>query len=149
MKDQKRENRRQTNKVSHSLDLSIGARLKDLAYSERVSESAIIEYVLTEFFALADNATLGRIVRDSSLRLRRNQPKPFEQPLPMKQLLDELQEARLRLLQAFEAWHQQPGPESLKIVGLARAEITVVLGRISRAQTEASKDNRARGVGGT
>jgi|GEM_PF-2790840 len=150
MKDPNSEQRRRANKVSHSLDSGLSARLKELAYSERVSESAIIEYVLSEFFVLGDNATLGRIIRDSALRLRRNQPH-FDRPLSMERLLDDVQEARLRLIQAFEAWHKQPGPESLKVVGLARAEIAAVLNRISRAQNESddAKDDPVSGLGGS
>jgi hypothetical protein len=128
--------RSKTTKVSHSLDESVDARLKQLAYSERVSESSIIELLLTEFFALGNDETLGRIIRDSALTLRRNQPPHMAGQLPLSKLLDELQHARNKLVRSFEAWHGQPGIEQLNAIGLARAELATILNQISRKNEE-------------
>jgi hypothetical protein len=124
--------RARTTKVSHSLNRSVAARLKQLAYSERVSESSIIEFLLTEFFVLGDDETLGRIIRDSALTLRRNQPPHLNEQVPMHQLLDDLTRARHKLVRSFEAWHDEPKLDQLNAVGLARAEVASILNQISR-----------------
>ncbi|MDQ6767932.1 MAG: YdaU family protein [Candidatus Eremiobacteraeota bacterium] len=118
-------------------------RLKRLAYCERVSESAIIEFVLQEFFSLGDDATLGRVIHDSALPLRRNQPLPANEPLTLNQLLAELQSARDRLVASFQEWNEQPDPESLKAVGLARTQLAVVLNQITRSQQAQQDANGA------
>jgi hypothetical protein len=120
----------------------VDARLKQLAYSERVSESSIIELLLTEFFALGNDATLGRIIRDSALTLRRNQPPHLGEQLPLSKLLDDLQTARHKLVRSFEAWHEQPGIEQLNAIGLARAELATTLNQISRANDEKTGNER-------
>lgn len=136
--------RARTIKVSHSLDESIAARLKQLAYSERVSESSIIELLLSGFFALGDDETLGRIIRDSALTLRRNQPPHLSEHPSLSKLLDELQNARQKLAKSFEAWREQPGLDQLNAIGLARAELAVVLNKISRQSYERERQNDAR-----
>ena len=128
--------RARTIKVSHSLDESVAARLKELAYRERVSESSIIELLLSGFFAMGDDETLGRIIRDSALTLRRNQPPHLSEHPSLSQLLDELQNARYKLAKSFETWHEQPGLEQLNAIGLARAELSAVLNQIARQNSE-------------
>lgn len=133
--------RARTIKVSHSLHGSIAARLKQLAYSERVSESSIIEFLLSEFFVLGDDETLGRIIRDSALTLRRNQPPHVREHVPMSQLVDGLSHARQRLARSFEAWHAEPKLERLNAIGLARAEVASILNQISRATCNGEADH--------
>jgi len=133
--------RARTSKVSHSLDGSVAARLKQLAYSERVSESSIIELVLMEFFALGDDETLGRIIRDSALTQRRNQLPRLSAQVPMSQLLDDLKRARRKLVLSFEAWHEEPQLDRLNAIGLARAEVATILNQISRARRNGEPDN--------
>jgi hypothetical protein len=132
--------RARTIKVSHSLQGSVAARLKQLAYSERVSESSIIEFLLSEFFVLGDDETLGRIIRDSALTLRRNQPPHMGEQVPMNQLMDELTDARQRLARSFDAWHADPKLERLNAIGLARAEVASILNQISRARCNGDPD---------
>src|ERR1700730_7743008 len=139
--------RARTIKVSHSLDESVAARLKELAYRERVSESSIIELLLSGFFAMGDDETLGRIIRDSALTLRRNQPPHLSEHPSLSQLLDELQNARYKLAKSFETWHEQPGLEQLNAIGLARAELSGVLNQIARQNSEAN--GRATRASGT
>lgn len=128
--------RARTIKVSHSLDESVAARLKELAYSERVSESSIIELLLSGFFAMGNDETLGRIIRDSALTLRRNQPPHLSEHPSLSKLLDDLQNARNKLAASFQAWREQPGLDQLNAIGLARAELAAVLNQISRQNTE-------------
>ena len=130
--------RARTNKVSHSLDGSVAARLKQLAYSGRVSESSIIELLLREFFALGDDETLGRIIRDSALTQRRNQPPHLAAQIPMSQLLDDLKRARRKLALSFQAWHEEPQLDRLNAIGLARAEVAAILNQISRANGDSN-----------
>lgn len=141
MKDYENKGHRRSNKVSHSLDEPLAGRLKDLAYSERVSESAIIEFVLSEFFALGCNETLGRIIRDNMLPQRRNQPPHAGAQPPTYQLLDDLQQARQRLSDAFGAWHESPVIETLNGIALARAEIVAILKQISHLQQHAESNS--------
>jgi predicted transcriptional regulator len=57
--------------VSHTLDGALAERLRNLAFKERISESAVIEFALREFFKSADDATLGRRLREAGAALRR------------------------------------------------------------------------------
>src|ERR1700680_1365796 len=126
--------RASTTKVSHSRHASVAARLKQLAYSERVSQSSIIEFLLKEFFVLGDDEKLGRIIRDSALTLRRNQPPHLNAQLSINELLDDLTHAHEKLVVSFEAWHEKPQLDRLNTVGLARAEVGSMLNQIARAR---------------
>jgi hypothetical protein len=57
--------------VSHTLEVSVAERLRNFAFRERISESAVIEYALRQFFGDSDDATLGRRLRDAGAALRR------------------------------------------------------------------------------
>ncbi|MGP6157605.1 MAG: hypothetical protein ACLPYS_08905 [Vulcanimicrobiaceae bacterium] len=57
--------------VSHTLDSVVAERLRYFAFHERVSESAVIEFALREFFKAGDDAALGRRLRESGAALRR------------------------------------------------------------------------------
>jgi hypothetical protein len=57
--------------VSHTLDTDVAERLRYFAFHQRVSESAVIEFALRQFFEAADDASLGRRLRDSGAALRR------------------------------------------------------------------------------
>jgi|SRR5579863_6420197 len=119
-------------KVSHSLPASLVDRLKELAYWERVSESSIIEFVLDEFFALGDNATLGAIVRRSSLSNRRGKAKQHADALSVDELRDDLMRARETFSDAVEAWKRRPCLSLLRAVDRARLDVAAVRGRIAR-----------------
>jgi hypothetical protein len=53
--------------VSHE----ISERLRNLAYSNGLSESSIVGVALTMFFARGDDAVLGSILKDLGASLRR------------------------------------------------------------------------------
>ncbi len=57
--------------VSHTLDTAVAERLRYVAFHERVSESAVIEYALREFFKTGEDGALGRRLRESGAALRR------------------------------------------------------------------------------
>jgi len=57
--------------VSHTLDAEVAERLRYFAFRERISESAVIEYALRELFRTADDAVLGRRLREAGAALRR------------------------------------------------------------------------------
>ena len=57
--------------VSHTLEVAVAERLRNFAFRERISESAVIEFALRQFFGDSDDATLGRRLRDSGAALRR------------------------------------------------------------------------------
>ena len=57
--------------VSHTLDTAVAEQLRTFAFHERVSESAVIEYALREFFKTGEDAALGRRLRESGAALRR------------------------------------------------------------------------------
>ena len=94
-----------------------------------------------EFFALGDDETLGRIIRDSALTQRRNQLPRLSAQVPMSQLLDDLKRARRKLVLSFEAWHEEPQLDRLNAIGLARAEVATILNQISRARRNGEPDN--------
>jgi hypothetical protein len=59
-------------KVSHTLSVSLAERLEEFAFFQRISESAVIEYALTSFFAQGgDDAALGDILRRDGAGRRR------------------------------------------------------------------------------
>jgi len=59
-------------KVSHTLSVPLAERLAEFAFFQRVSESAVIEYSLLEFFARSDDdATLGETLRRNGAGRRR------------------------------------------------------------------------------
>lgn len=60
-------------KVSHTLNNSLAERLREFAFFQRVSESAVIEYSLQQFFETGDDdEALGeRLRRNGAGRRRR------------------------------------------------------------------------------
>jgi hypothetical protein len=56
--------------VSHTLEGHLAERLRFVAYRERVSESAVIEYALRGLL-VADDSELGARMRDGGATLRR------------------------------------------------------------------------------
>jgi hypothetical protein len=62
--------------VSHTLDLEIAERLRNFAFRERISESAVIEFGLRVLFESADEATLAGRLRDAGAALRRRNRVP-------------------------------------------------------------------------
>ena len=59
-------------KVSHTLSVALAERLEEFAFYQRVSESAVIEYSLTAFFAQStDDAKLGDQLRRGGAGRRR------------------------------------------------------------------------------
>ncbi len=57
--------------VSHTLDGVIAERLRLLAFEERVSESAVLEFALREFLGSGDPEDLGTRLRAAGAALRR------------------------------------------------------------------------------
>jgi len=57
--------------VSHTLDAVIAERLRQFAFRERISESAVIEFSLRGFFESGDDVQLGQRLRDAGAALRR------------------------------------------------------------------------------
>jgi hypothetical protein len=58
-------------KVSHTLHASLSERLKTLAFYQGVSESAVIEHALREFFTKGSDAKLGTLLRNQGFGRRR------------------------------------------------------------------------------
>ncbi|MBD5635810.1 MAG: hypothetical protein IAI49_15185 [Candidatus Eremiobacteraeota bacterium] len=59
-------------KVSHTLSVSLAERLEEFAFFQRISESAVIEHSLRQFFAQSrDDAELGDILRSEGAGRRR------------------------------------------------------------------------------
>lgn len=59
-------------KVSHTLSVALAERLEEFAFFQRISESAVIEQALFNFFAQSDDdAALGDILRQNGARRRR------------------------------------------------------------------------------
>ena len=59
-------------KVSHTLSIALAERLEEFAFFQRISESAVIEQSLFNFFAQSDDdAALGDILRQNGARRRR------------------------------------------------------------------------------
>src|ERR1700738_2172775 len=58
-------------KVSHTLEVSLSERLREFAFRERISESAVIEYALLRFFLSGKDTALGTSLRTSGAGKRR------------------------------------------------------------------------------
>lgn len=58
-------------KVSHTLEVGLSERLREFAFRERISESAVIEYALIRFFLSGRDTALGVSLRDSGAGKRR------------------------------------------------------------------------------
>jgi hypothetical protein len=57
--------------VSHTLDLRLAEHLREFAFRQRVSESAVIEHALRAFFEGASDTELGAELRKAGASLRR------------------------------------------------------------------------------
>jgi hypothetical protein len=57
--------------VSHTLAAEVAERLRNFAFRERISESAVIEFALRELFSGDDDPALGSRLRASGAALRR------------------------------------------------------------------------------
>jgi hypothetical protein len=57
--------------VSHTLDAVIAERLRQFAFRERISESAVIEFSIRSFFESGDDLQLGQRLREAGAALRR------------------------------------------------------------------------------
>ena len=58
-------------KLSVNVSAPVGARLRRVAFEERLSESSIVEIALELLFARTTEATLGKFLRDHGASLRR------------------------------------------------------------------------------
>ena len=58
-------------KVSHTLEVALAERLREFAFRERISESAVIEYALLRFFLSGKDPALGTSLRTSGAGKRR------------------------------------------------------------------------------
>lgn len=58
-------------KLSVNVSAAIGARLRRVAFEERLSESSIVEIALEQVFTRTTEATLGKFLRDHGASLRR------------------------------------------------------------------------------
>ncbi len=59
-------------KVSHTLSLPLAERLEEFAFFQRISESAVIEHSLTNFFEQStDDVFLGDVLRRGGASRRR------------------------------------------------------------------------------
>ncbi|GAC1441126.1 MAG: hypothetical protein NVS2B8_00250 [Vulcanimicrobiaceae bacterium] len=59
-------------KVSHTLTVALAERLEEFAFFQRISESAVIEHSLLQFFGQSDDdAKLGDILRRDGAGRRR------------------------------------------------------------------------------
>lgn len=120
-------------KVSHSLPPKIVERLKELAYWERVSESSIIEFLLAAFFELGDNATLGKIVKGSTMTHRRDRAAaPVREPQERTRIVERLRDARRSFNAAVEAWRAEPCITKLNAAELARLEIAAARAKMEQ-----------------
>jgi hypothetical protein len=61
----------QRDKISVNVGHDISERLRSIAYSNRLSESSIVEVALTMFFARGDDELLGAILKQLGATLRR------------------------------------------------------------------------------
>jgi len=57
--------------VSHTLEVRLAERLREFAFRQRVSESAVIEHALRTFFDGGSDAELGGELRRAGAGLRR------------------------------------------------------------------------------
>ncbi len=59
-------------KVSHTLSVALAERLEEFAFFQRISESAVIEHSLNDFFAASDDdMKLGEMLRSGGAGRRR------------------------------------------------------------------------------
>jgi predicted transcriptional regulator len=59
-------------KVSHTLSVNLAERLESFAFFQRISESAVIEHSLRQFFKVdSDDAALGEMLRGEGAGRRR------------------------------------------------------------------------------
>lgn len=58
-------------KLSVSVSIALGERLRALGYKHRLSGSSIIEVALQQFFAQGDDTRLGVLLRNNGATLRR------------------------------------------------------------------------------
>jgi hypothetical protein len=58
-------------KVSHTLSVELAERLEAFAFFQRVSESAVIEHSLQQFFGQGDDMSLGDVLRRGGAGRRR------------------------------------------------------------------------------
>jgi len=57
--------------VSHTLDNRLAERLREFAFRQRISESAVIEHALRTFFDGGNDPELGAQLRKAGASLRR------------------------------------------------------------------------------
>ncbi len=68
-------------KVSHTLHYAMALRLQEFAFHQRISESAVIEFALQQFFARGNEASLGNLLRQNGARRRRTPiAAPYQTP---------------------------------------------------------------------
>jgi hypothetical protein len=58
-------------KLSVNVSGSVGSRLRQVAFEERVSESSIVEIALQMLFSRTTDSTVGKYLRDHGASLRR------------------------------------------------------------------------------
>jgi hypothetical protein len=58
-------------KLSVNVSGSVGSRLRQVAFEERVSESSIVEIALQMLFSRTTDTTVGKYLRDHGASLRR------------------------------------------------------------------------------
>ncbi len=63
--------KRKIRTVSHTLDADLAYHLRLFAFQTRVSESAVVEHALGEFFSSAADDVLAALLRDAGYGLRR------------------------------------------------------------------------------
>lgn len=57
--------------VSHTLETEVAERLRLFAFKQRVSESAVLEFALLQFFSAGEDRELGTQLRAAGASLRR------------------------------------------------------------------------------
>jgi hypothetical protein len=57
--------------VSHTLETGVAERLRLFAFKQRISESAVLEFALLQFFSAGDDPELGAQLRAAGASLRR------------------------------------------------------------------------------
>jgi len=59
-------------KVSHTLSVALAGKLEEFAFFQRISESAVIEHALNDFFGQSeDDSHLGNLLRQGGAGRRR------------------------------------------------------------------------------
>jgi predicted transcriptional regulator len=59
-------------KLSVNVSSDVGHRLRDIAYTERLSESSIVQIALKQMFERTTDAEIGEFLREQGASLRRN-----------------------------------------------------------------------------